>query len=102
MKCRDRSTLSPREQAVYDLLSQGLTKKAIAEQLGISVCAVTALRTSILAALVKAGTVRYFLLNGIGGGGGFGGGDNASSWVTSNCKTITSSAWGESSSASGG
>jgi len=49
------------------------------------------LTTAQLAALVKNGTVRFFLLNA---GGGFGGGQSAlTTWVTQNCTTVPASQW---------
>jgi len=51
------------------------------------------LTTSQLAALVKNGTVRYFLLNGSGGGGPGGGQSTLTSWVTQHCTTVSSSQW---------
>jgi 4-amino-4-deoxy-L-arabinose transferase-like glycosyltransferase len=53
------------------------------------------LTTTKLAALVKAGTVRYFLT---GGGGGPGGGNSTvSSWVQSNCTLVPASKYSSSS-----
>ena len=55
--------------------------------------------TSKVAALVKAGTVRYFLLNG-GGFGGPGGGDgtqSASTWIQSSCTAVPASKYSSSS-----
>src|SRR6266496_1225530 len=52
------------------------------------------LTTSQLAALVKSGTVRYFLLNSSGGGGP--GGSSQSTlitWITQHSKVISSSQW---------
>jgi 4-amino-4-deoxy-L-arabinose transferase-like glycosyltransferase len=52
------------------------------------------LTTSQLAALVKSGTVRYFLLNGTGGGGP--GGSSQSTlitWITQHSKVIPTSQW---------
>ncbi len=62
------------------------------------------LTTAQLAALVKNGTVRFFLLNGngsFGGGGGPGGGQSAlTTWVTQHCTTVSSSQWQSSSTSS--
>jgi 4-amino-4-deoxy-L-arabinose transferase-like glycosyltransferase len=52
------------------------------------------LTTSKLAALVKSGTVRYFLLNGFGGGGPGGGSQSALiTWIKQHCKVVSSSQW---------
>ena len=87
------------------------------------------LTTSQLAALVKNGTVRFFLLNSFNrgrqlppqildqipqqfrnrlqggpGGGGFGGGGQQgalTTWVTQHCKTVPSSQWQTASTSSG-
>ena len=59
------------------------------------------LTTSQLAALVKNGTVRYFLLNGSGGGGPGGGQSTLTSWVTQHCTTVSSSQWQGTSTSSG-
>ena len=63
------------------------------------------LTTSQLAALVKSGEVRYFLLNGSGNGGPGGSGQSTLiSWITQHSKVISSSQWqsGSTSSASSG
>ena len=85
------------------------------------------LTTSQLAAMVKNGTVRFFLLNGVGNGqgqpsqnsptttdrtqqgntggaGGFGGFGQSTltSWVAQNCKTVPTSLWQSSSSTNTG
>ena len=63
------------------------------------------LTTSQLAALVKSGTVRYFLLNGSGAGGPGGSSQSALiNWITQHSKVIPSSQWqsGLTSSASSG
>ncbi len=49
------------------------------------------LTTSQLVALVAKGTVRYFLLNGFGGGGPGGGQSSLTSWVTQHCAAVSSS-----------
>jgi len=50
------------------------------------------LTTSQLAALVKSGEVRYFLLNGSGNGGPGGSGQsNLITWITQHSKAISSS-----------
>ncbi len=55
------------------------------------------LTVSSLKQLVKNGTVRFFMLSGgIGGGGS----STVTSWVTTNCKTVSSSAWETSSQSS--
>jgi 4-amino-4-deoxy-L-arabinose transferase-like glycosyltransferase len=84
------------------------------------------LTTSQLAALVKSGTVRFFLLNSFGqggqlpqqippqfrervqqggfagpGGGGFGFQSTLTTWVTQHCKTVPTSLWQSSSTSSG-
>lgn len=53
------------------------------------------LTTSQLAALVKQGTVRFFLLGGAGGAGGQG---SLSSWVTQHCTAVKASAYSSGSS----
>jgi len=58
------------------------------------------LTTSQLAALVAQGTVRFFLLNGAGGGPG-GGQSNLTSWVTQHCTTVSASQYQSSSTSSG-
>ncbi len=58
------------------------------------------LTTSQLASLVAKGTVRFFLLNGSGGGPG-GGQSNLTSWVTQHCTTVSSSQYQSSSTSSG-
>ena len=63
------------------------------------------LTTSQLAALVKSGEVRYFLLNGSGNGGPGGSGQSTLiTWITQHSKVISSSQWqsGSTSSASSG
>jgi 4-amino-4-deoxy-L-arabinose transferase-like glycosyltransferase len=63
------------------------------------------LTTSQLAALVKSEAVRYFLLNGTGGGGPGGGSQSTLiTWITQHAKVIPSSQWqsGSTSSASSG
>jgi 4-amino-4-deoxy-L-arabinose transferase-like glycosyltransferase len=59
------------------------------------------LTTAKLAALVKAGIVRFFLLNGSGSGPG-GGQSSLISWVTQHCTTVSSSQYQSSSSTSSG
>jgi 4-amino-4-deoxy-L-arabinose transferase-like glycosyltransferase len=52
------------------------------------------LTTSQLAALVKSGTVRYFLLSGSGGGGAGGSGQSTLiTWIIQHSKVISSSQW---------
>jgi 4-amino-4-deoxy-L-arabinose transferase-like glycosyltransferase len=60
------------------------------------------LTTSQLAALVKSGTVRYFLLSGTGGGGS--GQSALITWITQHSKVVSSSQWqsNSTSSSSGG
>ena len=59
------------------------------------------LTTSQLAALVKSGTVRYFLLNGSGSGGPGGSSQSALIiWITQHSKVISSSQWQSSSTSS--
>jgi 4-amino-4-deoxy-L-arabinose transferase-like glycosyltransferase len=59
------------------------------------------LTTSQLAALVKSGTVRYFLLNGTGSGGPGGSSQSALiTWITQHSKVISSSQWQSSSTSS--
>jgi 4-amino-4-deoxy-L-arabinose transferase-like glycosyltransferase len=60
------------------------------------------LTTSTLAALVKNGTVRFFLLGGGGMGGGSGNQGELTSWVEQHCTTVPSSEWQSSSRSSGG
>jgi 4-amino-4-deoxy-L-arabinose transferase-like glycosyltransferase len=63
------------------------------------------LTTSQLAALVKSGTVRYFLLSGSGGGGAGGSGQSTLiTWIIQHSKVISSSQWqsGSTSSTSNG
>ncbi|MGH2517496.1 MAG: hypothetical protein ACRDHP_17740, partial [Ktedonobacterales bacterium] len=59
------------------------------------------LSLSQLKALIRAGTVRYFLLSGGSGpgGGGPGGSGNAqlTQWITANCAQVAASAYGGSS-----
>jgi 4-amino-4-deoxy-L-arabinose transferase-like glycosyltransferase len=59
------------------------------------------LSLSQLQALVRAGTVRYFLLDGVGGRGGPGGSGNAqlTQWVESSCSLVPASAYGSASGA---
>ena len=56
------------------------------------------LTTTQLAALVKSGTVRYFLLKGSGGGGPGGGQSALITWITQHSKVVPSSQWQSSSS----
>jgi 4-amino-4-deoxy-L-arabinose transferase-like glycosyltransferase len=59
------------------------------------------LTTSQLAALVKSGTVRYFLLSGSGGGGASGSGQSTLiTWIIQHSKVISSSQWQSSSTSS--
>ncbi|MHB8596355.1 MAG: mannosyltransferase YkcB-related protein [Ktedonobacteraceae bacterium] len=58
------------------------------------------LTTSQLASLVAKGTVRFFLLNGSGGGPG-GGQSNLTSWVTQHCSIVSTSQYQSSSTSSG-
>jgi 4-amino-4-deoxy-L-arabinose transferase-like glycosyltransferase len=59
------------------------------------------LTTSQLAALVKSGTVRYFLLNGSGSGGPGGSSQSALIiWITQHSKVISSGQWQSSSTSS--
>jgi len=62
------------------------------------------LTTAQLAALVKSGTVRYFLLNGTGGGGPGAGQSALVTWITQHTTAVSSSQWqsASSSSSSGG
>ena len=63
------------------------------------------LTTSQLAALVKSGQVKYFLISGSGGGGAGGGSQSALvTWITQNFTVVPSSQWQSSatSSSSGG
>jgi 4-amino-4-deoxy-L-arabinose transferase-like glycosyltransferase len=59
------------------------------------------LTTDQLAKLVANGTVRYFLVNGSGGGPG-GGQSELTTWITQNCTAVPSSEWQSSTSNSGG
>jgi 4-amino-4-deoxy-L-arabinose transferase-like glycosyltransferase len=59
------------------------------------------LTTAQLAALVKSGTVRYFLLNGTGRGGPGGGQSALVTWITQHATAVPSSQW-QSSTATGG
>jgi 4-amino-4-deoxy-L-arabinose transferase-like glycosyltransferase len=59
------------------------------------------LTTDQLAALVANGTVRYFLINGSGGGPG-GGQSELTTWITQNCTAVPSSEWQSSTGNSGG
>ncbi|WP_376793590.1 ArnT family glycosyltransferase [Thermogemmatispora sp.] len=54
-----------------------------------------------LAALAESGQVRFFLINGTGGGPG-GGQSALVSWITQHCKLVSSSAWQSSGASSGG
>ncbi|HXX79208.1 MAG TPA: hypothetical protein VEI53_11985, partial [Ktedonobacteraceae bacterium] len=63
------------------------------------------LTTSQLAALVKSGEVKYFLLNGTGSGGPGGNGQSTLiTWITQHAKVVSSSEWqsGSTSSTSNG
>jgi 4-amino-4-deoxy-L-arabinose transferase-like glycosyltransferase len=60
------------------------------------------LTTSQLAALVKSGAVRYFLLSGTGGGGAGGGQSTLTTWITQHATAVSSSQWESSSSTSSG
>ncbi|HEX6552382.1 MAG TPA: glycosyltransferase family 39 protein [Ktedonobacteraceae bacterium] len=60
------------------------------------------LTTAQLAALVKNGTVRYFLLNGSGRGGPGGGQSTLISWITQHGTVVSSSQWQSSSSSGSG
>src|SRR2546421_5244120 len=60
------------------------------------------LTTAQLAALVKNGTVRYFLLNGSSGGGPGGGQSTLISWITQHGTVVSSSHWQSSSSSGSG
>jgi len=52
------------------------------------------LTTSQLAALVKSGEVKYFLLNSTGGGGSSGNGQSTLiTWITQHAKVVSSSEW---------
>jgi hypothetical protein len=52
------------------------------------------LTTTQLAALVKSGTVRFFLLNGFGGGGPGGSSQSALiTWIKQHCKAVSASQW---------
>ena len=60
------------------------------------------LTTNQLASLVANGTVRFFLLNGFGGGFGPGGGQDAlTTWATQHCTTVPASQWQSTSATSG-
>jgi 4-amino-4-deoxy-L-arabinose transferase-like glycosyltransferase len=50
------------------------------------------LTTAQLATLVKNGTVRFFLLNGSGGGPG-GGQSTLTTWITQHCTVVPTSQW---------
>lgn len=50
------------------------------------------LTTKKLASLTANGTVRYFLLSGVGSGPG-GGQSSLTTWVTQHCTTVSSSQW---------
>jgi 4-amino-4-deoxy-L-arabinose transferase-like glycosyltransferase len=58
------------------------------------------LTTNQLATLVTNGTVRYFLINGSGGGPG-GGQSELMTWITQNCVVVPSSEWQSSTSNAG-
>jgi 4-amino-4-deoxy-L-arabinose transferase-like glycosyltransferase len=58
------------------------------------------LTTAQLAALVKSGTVRYFLLNGTGGGGSGVGQSALVTWITQHTTAVSSSQWQSTSSSS--
>jgi 4-amino-4-deoxy-L-arabinose transferase-like glycosyltransferase len=58
------------------------------------------LTTNQLATLVTNGTVRYFLINGSGGGPG-GGQSELTTWITQNCVVVPSSEWQSSTSNAG-
>lgn len=58
------------------------------------------LTTSQLAALVKSGAVRYFLLSGTGGGGP-GGQSTLTTWIIQHATVVSSSQWQSSSTSSG-
>src|SRR6266436_5251838 len=59
------------------------------------------LTTSTLAALVKSGTVRYFLISSFGGGGFGGSGQSALiTWIKQHSKVVPSSQWQSSSTSS--
>ncbi|HKF36563.1 MAG TPA: hypothetical protein VKB35_06635, partial [Ktedonobacteraceae bacterium] len=60
------------------------------------------LTTTQLAALVKSGAVRYFLLNGAGAGGTGGGSQSALiTWVEQHGTVVSSSQWQSTSTSSG-
>jgi 4-amino-4-deoxy-L-arabinose transferase-like glycosyltransferase len=59
------------------------------------------LTTAQLAALVKNGTVRYFLLNGSGGGGPGGGQSTLTIWITQHSTAVPASQWQSTSTSSG-
>src|SRR5216683_2418330 len=59
------------------------------------------LTTTQLAALVKSGTVRYFLLNGSGRGGPGGGQSALTTWITQHSKVVPSSQWQSTTTSSG-
>jgi 4-amino-4-deoxy-L-arabinose transferase-like glycosyltransferase len=59
------------------------------------------LTTSQLAALVKSGTVRYFLLSGFGGGGPGGGQSALVTWIEQHASVVPSGQWQSSTSAGG-
>ncbi len=59
------------------------------------------LTTNQLAALVKSGTVRFFLINDSTGGGPGGSSQSALiAWITQHCKVVSSSQWQSSSTTS--
>jgi 4-amino-4-deoxy-L-arabinose transferase-like glycosyltransferase len=51
------------------------------------------LTTGQLAALVKSGTVRFFLLNGFGRGGAGAGQSALITWIKQHCKVVSASQW---------
>ena len=59
------------------------------------------LTTAQLAALVKSGTVRFFLINGSGGGGPGGGQSALITWITQHGTAVASSQWQSTSTSSG-
>jgi hypothetical protein len=58
------------------------------------------LTTSQLAKLVANGTVKYFLLNGSGGGPG-GGQSSLTTWITQHCTVVPASQYSSTSSSTG-
>jgi len=59
------------------------------------------LTTAQLAALVKNGTVRFFLINGSGGGGPGGGQSALVTWITQHTRAVPASQWQSTSTSSG-